>query len=283
VSSRSKSSHRLAAGFWLAAFSLFSVTALATAPSPLYGLYQQRDGLSLLAVTVIYAGYAVGIVLSLFLAGHLSDWYGRRVVLFPALVVAAASAVVFVLWQSFAGLLAARILTGLSLGAAVATVTAYLLDLDTALRPDRPSLRGLLVGIVANIGGLAFGALVSGLLAQYEPHPLILPYLVPLGALSIAAAGVLVGPETRPAASPKPRYHPQRIVVPPEARAPYYAALPYAPDLRPRTPPCARWRAPARRRAHGGAFRRRSRSAPLTGLRLRLLDERAGGESAGAC
>jgi MFS family permease len=215
VSSRSKSSHRLAAGFWLAAFSLFSVTALATAPSPLYGLYQQRDGLSLLAVTVIYAGYAVGIVLSLFLAGHLSDWYGRRVVLFPALVVAAASAVVFVLWQSFAGLLAARILTGLSLGAAVATVTAYLLDLDTALRPDRPSLRGLLVGIVANIGGLAFGALVSGLLAQYEPHPLILPYLVLLGALSIAAAGVLVGPETRPAASPKPRYHPQRIVVPP--------------------------------------------------------------------
>jgi MFS family permease len=42
-------------------------------------------------------------VISLLLAGHVSDWYGRRTVLTPALVVAVVAAVVFLLWRSRAG------------------------------------------------------------------------------------------------------------------------------------------------------------------------------------
>jgi MFS family permease len=207
------------------ALALFSVTALATTPSPLYRLYQQRDGLSLISITVVYAGYAVGIVFSLFLIGHVSDWYGRRVVLLPALVCAAFSAVIFIFWPSFSGILIARIVTGLALGAAVATVTAYMLELDAARNNGTADDRGLVLSRVANTGGLGLGALISGILAQYLPGPLVVPYIVCLVALVLSIAGVALTPETRPRPNPLPRYHPQRIAVPPETRSAYFAAL----------------------------------------------------------
>ena len=64
-------------GFWAVAFTFLALAAFTTVPSPLYPLYQARDGLSEFEVTVIYAAYAIGVIGALFLAGHLSDWYGR--------------------------------------------------------------------------------------------------------------------------------------------------------------------------------------------------------------
>lgn len=107
-----------ARGFWAVAFSFLVVAAFSTTPSSLYGLYEQDEHLSSLTITIIYAVYAVGIVVSLLLAGHVSDRYGRRVVLLPALAVAVA--VVFLIWRSLAGLLMARVLTGVAIGAVVA-------------------------------------------------------------------------------------------------------------------------------------------------------------------
>src|SRR5215218_6295378 len=122
------------AGFWAVAFSFLALTALSTAPSALYGLYEQQEQLSSLTITIVYAVYSAGVVTSLLLAGHVSDWYGRRAVLIPALVLAGVAASVFIAWQSLAGLLVARVLTGVALGAAVATATAYIADLDAG--PD---------------------------------------------------------------------------------------------------------------------------------------------------
>src|SRR6516165_3127601 len=83
------------AGFWAVAFSFLVVAAFSTAPSSLYGLYEHREHLSSLTITFVYAVYAVGVVASLLLAGHVSDWYGRRVVLIPAIAVAAVATAVF--------------------------------------------------------------------------------------------------------------------------------------------------------------------------------------------
>jgi MFS family permease len=66
-------------------FAFLAVMAFSPVPSPRYGLYRERDHFSLLMVTVIYAVYAVGVIGSLLLAGHLSDWYGRRRLLLGAL------------------------------------------------------------------------------------------------------------------------------------------------------------------------------------------------------
>ena len=120
----------LRAGFWAIAFSVLVVAAFSTAPSSLYGLYEHQEHLSSLTITFVYAVYAVGVVASLLLAGHVSDWYGRRVVLIPAIAVAAVAAAVFLLWTTLAGLIVARVLTGVAIGAVVAAATAHIADLD---------------------------------------------------------------------------------------------------------------------------------------------------------
>jgi MFS family permease len=69
------------AGFWAIALSFLAVTSFSTAPSALYGIYERQLQLSPLTITLVYAVYAVGVTVSLLLAGHVSDWYGRRAVL----------------------------------------------------------------------------------------------------------------------------------------------------------------------------------------------------------
>ena len=54
--SRVRTSRRF--GFWAVGYALLALTAFSTAPSPLYGLYQQRDNLSSLTITVVYSVYA---------------------------------------------------------------------------------------------------------------------------------------------------------------------------------------------------------------------------------
>jgi MFS family permease len=213
------------AGFWAIAFSFLAVAALSTAPSALYGLYERQDHLAPLTITVVYAVYAAGVITSLLLAGHVSDWYGRRAVLIPALSLATVGTVLFVSWQSLAGLIVARVLTGLALGATVATATAYIADLDAG--PDGAvTRRAQIVAAVANVGGLAIGPLATGLLARYAPGGgLALPYVVLLVVLAVALVGVVLAPDGRRAAHPLPRYRPQRLTVPALARRPFLAAI----------------------------------------------------------
>jgi MFS family permease len=212
-----------AAGFWAVALSFLVLGAFATAPSALYGLYAQQEGLSGLTLTIVYAVYAAGLVLSLVLAGHLSDSYGRRALLIPGLAVAALAAVVFIVWQSLPGLIVARVLTGLALGVSVATATAYIADLDTG--PDgAPTRRSGIVATIANVGGLAVGPLIAGVLAEYAPDGLTLPYVVLLAALVAAVGLVAWSPEGRTPADPRPRYRPQSLRVPGHARSQFIAA-----------------------------------------------------------
>ena len=214
-------------GFWVIAFAFLSVTALSTAPSALYGLYERHEHFSPITITLVYAVYAAGVTASLLLAGHVSDWYGRKAVLIPALTLAVAAAALFISWQSLTGLLVARVITGLALGATVATATAYIADLDSdPARPDAAvTRRAGTVGRIAQVGGLAIGPLASGLLARYTPGGLKLPYVVLLVALVVATLAVVLTPEGRPAAHPLPRYRPQRLKVPANARGQFLAAI----------------------------------------------------------
>jgi MFS family permease len=86
------------AGFWAVAASMSVLTAFSTAPSALYGIYRRQDHLSSITVTIVYAVFAAGIVTSLLLVGHLSDWYGRRTLLIPALLTGLVAAVIFSPW-----------------------------------------------------------------------------------------------------------------------------------------------------------------------------------------
>ncbi len=209
--------------FWRVAFAFAAVMAFTTVPTPLWSLFAARDHLSSLRVTLVFAIYAVAVALSLFLVGHLSDTFGRRRVLVPALALNALAAAVFLLWPALPGLVLARVLSGLGVGALTATATAWLAELNK-LRARASAERAQLVAVVANLGGLGVGGLISGMLVEWGGQPLELPFLVLLGAITLAIVGTVTAPETRVAPSPRPRYHVQRVSVPPAARGRFFAA-----------------------------------------------------------
>jgi hypothetical protein len=69
---------RRAAVFWAVAFAFLIVMAFATLPSPLYGLYRTRDDLSTLTVTVVYAVFACGAIVTLLCERLVVARIGRR-------------------------------------------------------------------------------------------------------------------------------------------------------------------------------------------------------------
>jgi len=214
--------HRL--GFWSVAFAFLTVMAFSTVPSPLYGIYQQRDGFSSFTITLIYGAYAIGVVAALLLAGHVSDWHGRRRVLLPAVALSIVSTIVFLAWRDVPGLVVARIVNGLSVGVVAATATAWLTELHVTGRPDASPMRAQLIATGVNLGGLGLGSLASGALAQWAGSPLTVPYVVFLVALVVAVAVVALTPETRERLDPLPAYRVQRVAVPEAARGPFFNA-----------------------------------------------------------
>jgi predicted MFS family arabinose efflux permease len=215
---------RHGAGFWIAGYAFAVTMAFSAVPAPLYVLYQARDHFGALMVTVIFAVYAAGVVASLFLAGHLSDWLGRRRMALIAVAVSMLAGVAFLAWPTVPGLIIGRLVAGVSIGMLTATATAYLSELHAAARPGRPPARAEITATAANLGGIGLGALLGGLLAQYAPVPLLLPYLVGEGLMGAGALFLIAAPETVTRPRPRPRYHPQRVSVPAAHRSLYYAA-----------------------------------------------------------
>ncbi|HEX3361183.1 MAG TPA: MFS transporter, partial [Solirubrobacterales bacterium] len=222
--------HRTA--FWVATFALLTMLAYSAVPTPLYPLYQARDGFSSFMITVIFATYAVaifatyavGVVISLFTVGHLSDWHGRRRLVLPALGASMVSALVFIFWRDVPGLLVGRFISGLAVGAVTATATAWIAELHAQARPGGSPRYAEVVATAANLGGIGVGPLVSGALVAWVAHPLTVPFLVFLAALLVAAGLVVISPETREPVRPRPTWRPQRVSVPADARATYLAA-----------------------------------------------------------
>ncbi len=211
-------------GFWVVAAAFLIAMAFSVVPTPLWTLYQARDAFSTLAITIAFAAYAVGVLVSLFLAGHLSDRVGRRTILLPAIVLEVVAAVLFIVWNSLAGLIVARVVSGLGIGMITATATAFILDLHRRAHPESDRARSDLVSTAANLGGLALGAVVSGVLAQFVGQPLVTPFILFVVLLVLAAVGVAFVPETVTGPNERVAYRPQRIRVPRTARGRYFAS-----------------------------------------------------------
>jgi MFS family permease len=207
------------AGFWIVAAVFLTTMAYSTVPTPLYPLYEQRDDFPVSLVTVIYSAFAVGVMLSLYLFGHISDWFGRRRMLVIAVAISVVSALMFLLWPETGGLIAARAVNGVSIGIMSATATAYLGELRAAARPEESPVFATSVAGAANLGGLALGSLIGGLLAELLPGPLVLPHAIFLVLLTIAGLALLLVPETVDRPEVMPGYRPQTLSVPRAGRA----------------------------------------------------------------
>jgi MFS family permease len=212
------------AGFWVVAASTAVMTALSTAPSALYGIYVRQEHLSSITITLVYSVYAAGVLVSLLLVGHVSDWYGRRTVLVPAVLIALLASLVLFSSSSLPALFLVRVLSGVALGAAVAAAAAYLTDLDSG-PGGAPTRRSLIVATVANVGGLAVGPLLAGLLAEYVAADPRITFAIFAVLLTIALVGTALTPEVRSLPVPRSHYRLQRLAVPAHARIQFSAAL----------------------------------------------------------
>ncbi|TDW61144.1 MFS transporter [Kribbella pratensis] len=213
-----------APGFWVIAAAFLITMAFSTIPTPLYAIYQHRDGFPTYVITVIFASYAVGVMASLYLAGHVSDWLGRRRVALVAVLAEALSAAIFLIWSAVPGLLVARFICGVGVGVLTATATAHLSELRQVARPGEDPSRSALISSMVNLGGLAFGPLIAGLLAQYVSAPLQRPYEIFLVLLLLSAVGIALVPETVERLEERPAYRPQRVALPSSARPLFFAS-----------------------------------------------------------
>jgi MFS family permease len=170
-------------------------------------------------VTVIFATYAVGVIVSLLLFGRMSDQVGRRSMLLAGLVLSAAAMTAFLVAHDVALLLVGRALSGLSAGIFAGTATATIIDLAPADRRDRATL----VSTLAQMGGLGLGPLLGGLAANWAAAPLRVPYLMALGLLAPAVLGVWAMPEPS-RTDGHPHLRMQRLRIPDQARPTFIRA-----------------------------------------------------------
>jgi MFS family permease len=191
-----------------------------TALTPLYIVYKQQFGFSQITLTLIYAVYVVGNLAALLMFGGVSDVAGRRPASLAAMVVAVISALIFLFAGNVLSLGVARILSGLGIGVGAGTGTAWIAE----LLPGADKSRASVITTSTNFLGLGLGALISGLLAQYEPWPLRLVFIVYLAALVVVAVLIWRTRETvaKPVGLGRISMRP-RLALPEEIRARFVA------------------------------------------------------------
>jgi MFS family permease len=191
-----------------------------TLVTPLYGLWRDAFGFSGLVLTLVYAAYVVGNLAALFLFGRLSDQIGRRRASLPAMALAALAMIVFLFASSTPWLFAGRVISGLAIGVATGTGTAWV----TELVPGHDKARASSLATAANLAGIAAGPLLAGLLADFAPHPLRTPFVAYLALLLVSMGLVARLPETveKPVARLADASFAPRLGVPPGIRAAFF-------------------------------------------------------------
>ena len=194
---RGRDSYRLSgrpAVFALASL-IVALLASSATPTPLYAIYQAKWHFTPITTTVVFGVYAVAVLVSLLTLGKLSDHVGRRPVL-----------------------LTARVVQGLSTGAALGAIGAAMLDMDREL--------GTFANAVAPGMGSASGAILSALAIRFLPAPTHLIYLALIGVLVLQAFAIAAMRETVSRAPGALASLRPEITLPRALRAPVLTAVP---------------------------------------------------------
>lgn len=200
------------------AFVLLCFFAASSAPTPLYHLYQQAWGFSSVLLTVIFAVYALSLLATLLVFGSLSDYLGRRPVIWIGLLLEILSMLLFIAATDVTWLIAARVLQGVATGIATSALGAAMLDSDAQ--------QGPLLNSITPMFGMALGALGTSSLVEYAPLPMGLAYGLLLAAFVGQAFYLLRVAET---VTPQPgvlKTLRPRLAVPAQARGTLLLVLP---------------------------------------------------------
>ncbi|MFI0739943.1 MFS transporter [Streptomyces sp. NPDC021100] len=164
--------------------------------APLLLLYRSELGLSAATVQATFGLYAIGLVPGLLLGGPVSDRYGRRRLMLPALFVSVLASLLLIAGGSQEELLfAGRLVSGIASGAAFSSGTVWIKELSLAgsTREANPGPRRATITMTT---GFAVGPLVAGLLAQWAPSPMTVAYLPHLALALLSIPLVWRAPET---------------------------------------------------------------------------------------
>ncbi len=183
------------AGQWRwPALTMFTVGYGANQFVPLLTVYRRTLGLTDTQATAVFGVYALGLVPGLLVGGRASDRFGRRglMIAFAALSLLATTVLAGGQW-GVGWLYAGRLLTGVVSGTVFTIGTAWVKELSDGSAPGVGARRA----VVALTAGFGVGPLVAGLLAQWAPEPVLLPYLVHLLLTVLALVVLPRAPETR--------------------------------------------------------------------------------------
>lgn len=187
--------------WWPVAAAMFVIGWGGNQFTPLLVAYRAEFGFTVTAVDVLLGAYVVGLVPGLLIASALSDRYGRRPVLVSGVACSVAGSLGLGVgdWTGFPVMFGARVLSGLAVGIAMSVGTAWINELSTPTHdPSADEGSGSRRSMVALTLGLGLGPGTAGLLAQWSPMPLVVPYVVQI-AMAVPALVVLAvaGVETR--------------------------------------------------------------------------------------
>ena len=215
---------RLSAGvsFWVMIVAYLGLMFAASAPSPLYVVYQARWHFSAITLTSIFGVYALALLLTLLTVGGLSDFIGRKPVLLAGFTALVASMVVFAHADGVGWLYLGRVLQGLAAGSSLGALSAGLIDFAG---PKRLRFAGLVNSLVPSLG-LALGALGAGGLVQFAPAPTVLVFVLLAGLFAVVMIAVAAGPETERSRSGAWRSLAPRIRVPKRLRPEFIRTVP---------------------------------------------------------
>ncbi len=184
-----------ARSWWGAALAVAAVGWGANQFAPLLLMYQDRLHLSTATAQATFGLYALGLIPGLLVGGPVSDRFGRRRVLVPALVDSMLGSALLCAGGTGVGwLFAGRLIAGVASGAAFSSGAAWIKELSVAgsSAGSHPGPRRVTVAMTV---GFAVGPLVAGVLAQWGPAPTVLPYVPHLVLAAIALPPVLRTPE----------------------------------------------------------------------------------------
>lgn len=162
---------------------LLAVAAGTNVPTPLLLVYRVELDMSPTSLTALFGVYALGLMPAVALAGPAADRWGRRRVAIPAVLFSALTSLLYVTVAHHEPLLfLVRFLQGAGAGAVFTVGSAWLVE--SAVRERSTS--GPRTAAVAMTGGFAIGPAVAGLIGEWGPWPLVLPYLLHVVALLLA-------------------------------------------------------------------------------------------------
>jgi len=154
-----------------------------TAASPLYTSYRVMWSLDAFTVAFIFAVYAFGTLIALFVLGRLSDrMRDRRLPIILSLLIVIAGALIFASAGNLVTLSIGRLLAGAGTGGLTGVANAALIELD----PKNDARANAVLATAVFTLGCALGPVISSAALHFDAWPLHLPFIL-IAALAVIA------------------------------------------------------------------------------------------------